>query len=112
MFVFSAGNCSSEDLQGGGVFFVLVGLYDDVHVVIEGDREAQQALDGELAEVAAQHLGDIGLADSEQGSGLDLFQATLFHDPIDLENQLGLDEMFLGIGQAKVFERVAASDFV
>jgi len=55
MFVSSAGNCSSEDLQGGSVFSAVVGLYDDVHVVIEGDQEAQKALHGELAEVAAQH---------------------------------------------------------
>src|SRR5260370_871532 len=47
-----------------------------------------------------------------QGSGLDLFQAALFHDRIDLENQLCLDEVFFGIGQAKVFEDIAASDFV
>jgi hypothetical protein len=38
-------------LQGGDVFSVVVGLYDDVHVVIEGDEEAQKALHGELAEV-------------------------------------------------------------
>jgi hypothetical protein len=50
-----AGNCNSEDLQGGGVFSVVVGLYDDLHVLIEGDEEAQKALHGELAEVAAQH---------------------------------------------------------
>jgi len=51
----------SEDLQGGGVFSVVVGLYDDVHVLIESDEEAQKALHGKLAGVAAQHLGDIGL---------------------------------------------------
>jgi hypothetical protein len=63
---------ASEDLEGGGVFSVVVGLYYDLHVVIEGDEEAQQALPhGELAEVVAQHLGDIGLADAEQVGGLD-----------------------------------------
>jgi hypothetical protein len=41
-------------LQGGGVFSVVVGLYDDLHVLIEGDEEAQKALHGELAEVAAR----------------------------------------------------------
>jgi hypothetical protein len=41
------------------VFSVVVGLYDDLHVLIEGDEEAQKALHGELAEVAAQHFGDI-----------------------------------------------------
>jgi hypothetical protein len=34
---------SSEDLQGGGVFSVVVGLCDDLHVLIEGDEEAQEA---------------------------------------------------------------------
>jgi len=74
----SAGNCSSEDLQGGGVFSVVVGLYDDVHVLIEGDEEAQKALHGKLAEIAAQHLGDIGLSDAEKGGSLNLFQAVFF----------------------------------
>ena len=35
---------ASEDLQGGGVFSVVVGLYDDLHVLIEVDKESQQAL--------------------------------------------------------------------
>jgi len=52
-----------------GVFSVVVGLYDDVHVLIEGDEEAQKALHGELAEVAAQHLETSGCG-CEQGSGL------------------------------------------
>jgi hypothetical protein len=30
----------------------VVGLYDDLYVLIEGDEEAQKALHGELAEVA------------------------------------------------------------
>jgi len=42
-------------LQGGGVFSVVVGLYDDLHVLMEGDEESQKALHGELAEVAALH---------------------------------------------------------
>ena len=105
-------NGASEDLQGGGVFSVVVGLYDDVHVLIEGDEETQKALHGELAEVAAQHLRDIGLADAEEGSGLDLFQAALFHDRIDLEDQLCLDQVLFGVGQAEVFKYVAAAEFV
>jgi len=42
----------------------VVGLYDDRHVLIEGDEEAQKALHRELAEVAAQHL----TAGAEAGS--------------------------------------------
>jgi hypothetical protein len=43
-------------LQGGGIFSVVVGLYDDLHVLIEGDEEAQKAPRGELAEVAVRGL--------------------------------------------------------
>jgi len=42
IFVSSAGNCSSEDLQGGSVFSVVVELYDDLHILIEGDEEATE----------------------------------------------------------------------
>jgi hypothetical protein len=35
----------------------VVGLYDNLDVLIEGDEEAEKALHGGLAEVAAQHLG-------------------------------------------------------
>ena len=43
-----------------------MGLYDDVHVVIEDDKEAQKALHGELAEVAAR--GSKGLRAGGCGS--------------------------------------------
>jgi hypothetical protein len=39
-----------------------------LHVLIEGEEEAQKARHGELAKVAAQHPGDIGLADAEQAA--------------------------------------------
>jgi len=51
---------ASKDVQGRGIPSVVVGLYDDLHVLIEGDEDAQKTLQGKLAEVAAQHLGDIG----------------------------------------------------
>jgi hypothetical protein len=44
---------------------VSVRFHDNLHVVIERDQKAQQAFDGELAELAAQHLRHIGLADAE-----------------------------------------------
>jgi len=79
----------------------VVRLYDDLHVLIEGYEKAQKALHGELAEVAAQQLGDIGLADAEQGGGLNLFQAALFQDRIDLEDQLSFNKVFFGAGRPR-----------
>lgn len=40
--------------------------YDDFNILVERHEEAQKALDRKLPEVAAQHLGDIGLFDAEQ----------------------------------------------
>jgi hypothetical protein len=65
-------------LQGRSVFPVTVRLYHDLHILIEGHQEAQKALNGKLPELTAQHLRDIGLADSEQLSGLDLFRPRSF----------------------------------
>jgi hypothetical protein len=50
-------------------------FHDNLDILIERHQEAQQAFDGELAELAAQHLRDIGLADSEQISGFHLLEA-------------------------------------
>ena len=52
-----------------------VRLHDNLDILIERHQEAQQSLDGELAELAAQHIRHIGLADSEQISGFHLFEA-------------------------------------
>jgi hypothetical protein len=89
-----------------------VRLYDDFHVMIEGHKETHQALDGKLAELTAQHLADVGLFDSEGLGGLGLFHVAALHDGVDLEDELGLNQMFFGIGDAEVFKDVSASDFV
>jgi hypothetical protein len=47
-----------------------VRLHDNFHILIECYQEAQQAFYGKLAELAAQHFRNIGLADSEQAGGL------------------------------------------
>src|ERR1700691_4071223 len=69
---------SSENLQGRGVVSAMVRLHHNFHILVERDQEAQQAFHGELAELTAQHLRNIGLADSEQAGGLPLFEATTF----------------------------------
>ncbi len=69
---------SSENLQGRGVVFVTVRLHDNLHVLVERHEKAQQAFHGKLPELTAQHLRNIGLADSEQAGGLYLFEAAIF----------------------------------
>jgi hypothetical protein len=43
-------------------------FHDNLHILIQCHQEAQPAFGGELAEVAWQHLRDIGLANTEQVS--------------------------------------------
>ena len=61
-------------------------FYHDFNILIERHEEAQKTLDGKLPELAAQQLGDIGLAYAEQISRLDLFQTALFDDGVGLEH--------------------------
>ena len=41
-------------------------FYHDFNILIERHEKAQKALDGKLPELAAQHLGNIGLAYAEE----------------------------------------------
>jgi len=48
---------------------------DDFNILIERHEETQKTLNGKLMEFAAQHFGNVGLADSEESGRLNLFQA-------------------------------------
>ncbi len=86
-------------------------FHHNLHIMIQRYQEAQQALHGELAEGAAQHLRDIGLADSEHIGRFHLPEAPFLQDCVKLEYELRFDEMLLGAGYADAFENVAASGF-
>ena len=84
-------------------------LYYDLHILIERHEKTQKALNGKLPEFTAQHLRHIGLTDAEQICGLNLLQTPIFQDRVDLEYKLRLDQVLFRIGNADVFEHVAAS---
>lgn len=84
----------------------------NLDVLIECHQKSQQAFDRELAELAAQHLRYIGLADSEQVSGFHLLKAALLKDRVNLEYKLRFDQVLFGVGYAEVLKHVAASGFV
>ena len=56
----------SENLQGRGAISARVRLHDNCHILVERYQEAQKAFHGKLPELTAQHLRNIGLAESEQ----------------------------------------------
>src|SRR5437588_12935462 len=99
-------------MQGRGIAPVTMRFYHDFNILTERHEEAQKALNGKLPEIAAQHLGYIGLTDSEQIRRLDLFQAALFHERVDLEDKLRLDEMLLRFRHAEILEYIPAAGFV
>jgi len=81
-----------------------VRFYDDFNILVERHEEAQKALDGKLPELTAEHLGDIGLFDAEQTGGRRLCQAACFHDGLDLEHQLRLDQVFFPVRHTDLLE--------
>ena len=101
-----------NDLHRRRVVSTAMRFHNNLNIVIEGYQETQQAFDGELAELSAQHLRDIGLADAKQLGGFHLLEAALLQDRVDLEYKLRLDQMLFRIGHADVLEHVAAPGFI
>ena len=60
-------------------------MNDNGHILVERYQEAQQAFHGKLPELTAQHLGNIGLADSKQLGGLYLFETASSQQGVNLE---------------------------
>ena len=86
-------------MQGRRVLPIPMFHYN-VNVLIECHEKAQKALHRELTEHAAQHLGDVWLADAEKFCGFDLFETAPFHQRANLADQLRLDQVLACIRQA------------
>ena len=99
-------------MKGGCVFPVAVWFDNDLDILPKRHKETQQAFDRKLPKLPAQHFGDIGLANAKQTCGFDLFQAALFHNRVNLQHQLRLDKMLVGMGKAEVSEDIVASCFI
>jgi hypothetical protein len=95
-------------MEGWGVFPATMRLHDDLDILIERHQKAQKPLNGKLPELPAQHLGDIGLPDAEKLGRFGLFQAALFHERVNLEDELRFDEVLFRIRQAEILEHIPA----
>jgi hypothetical protein len=83
-------------------------FHNNLNVVIECDQEPQQAFDGELAKLAAQHFRDIGLAHAEQLSGFDLLESAFLQNCVDFEYKLRFVQVLFGVGHTDVLKHIAA----
>jgi hypothetical protein len=99
-------------VQSGGLAPPAVRLDDDLHVLIQRDKESQKAFHGKLAELSAQHFRNIGLFDTQEITSLGLFETALFDDRVNFEDELGFDQMFLGIRNPEILEYVPATCLV
>ncbi len=102
----------SNYLQCCRVLIIGPRLYDNRHILIESHKKSQQSLNGKLTEIATQHSGNVGLANPEPKRRLYLLHAAFFHQLVDLEDELGLHEMFLGVGESKVLKNIAAAQLI
>ena len=94
------------------MFPVAMWFDNDLDILPKRYKETQQTFDRKLPKLPAQHFGDIGLANAKQTCSFDLFQAALFHNRVNLQHQLRLDQMLFGIGKAEVSEDIVASFFI
>jgi hypothetical protein len=88
---------SSDDPQGRSILVALVRPDNNLDILPKRDQKTQKPLHGELPEFASQHFRNVGLANSEKAGGVYLFHLSLFHDRIDPEHKLRLDEMLLRV---------------
>ena len=81
----------------------------DPNVLPEGGQEPHQPLDGEGTGPSAHERGDVGLPDPEDLAGLGLREAALPDEAVDLQRQIGLELLALGMGESEITEDVAAA---
>jgi hypothetical protein len=85
------------------------GADGDFDVLAEGGEEFHEAADAEVAGAVAHKQGDLGLLNAENFGEFDLGQAAVLEDGIDLQGELGFEQLLLGIGETEVGEDVAAA---
>jgi len=81
----------------------------DLNVLPEGGQKLHQPLDGEGAGPSAHERGDVWLPDPEDLPGLGLREAALPDEAVDLQRQIGLELLALGMGESEIAEDVAAA---
>ena len=79
---------------------------NDVYVAPQSRQEAQKPFHGVLSEAAPQQARHIGLRQPKQLCCVDLLETALSNDLVDLRDQLGLEQMRVGIRESQVSEYV------
>src|SRR5205814_9086093 len=87
-----------DELDASGLAGLPVRLDDNFHIAIEAGQEAHQAVDRIFAEMSFEHARDLRLADPHPLAGLCLRQLPPVRQPVYFRDDLGFEEMIVGIG--------------
>lgn len=81
----------------------------DFNVLTQSGEEFHKASNREVSRAIPHQQRDLRLLHPENLGDLDLCQAAVLEDRIDLQGELYLKQLLLGIGKAKVREDVSAA---
>ena len=81
----------------------------DLDVVAQPRQAVHHFAFRQIAEVAAHHVGGLGLSNAHALGGVLLCQATALHGFSDFDHQAGFDFQLIGVGQTKVSKYVAGT---
>ena len=85
------------------------GLDDDRHVLTQRRPAPQPATAGEAGQSAVHERRDFGLVEPHEAGRLDLSEPPALDGLADVAGELGLGQLLLGFGDAKVGKEVAAA---
>lgn len=81
----------------------------DFNILAQSRKELHEASNREITRAVSHQQRHLGLLDAEDFGDPDLCHAAVLEDGIDLQGQLGLEQLLLGIGKAKVSKDVPAA---
>jgi hypothetical protein len=88
-----------------------VWLNHDLDISVKPSQEFHEAIDRVFPKIASEHARDLGLTDSHALSGLRLGQLALPRQAVDFRDDLRLEQVGLGVGQAEIGKDVVTSGF-
>lgn len=83
--------------------------HHDLHTLVQRDQRLHQPLQRDVLQPVAPHLRDLGLGHAGEVGGLDLGQATLIDEVIQLHRQQRLGREVLGIVKAEISQHVVGA---
>lgn len=101
-------NDSGRDNRKRAVFLA-GGPNSDFDVLTQSRKKFHEASNREVASAVPHQQGDLRLLHAENFGDLHLPHAAVLEDRIDLQRELRLEQLLLGIGKTKVCEDVPAA---